>query len=382
MAQPTTPWDWVARNRGILVAIAVIALPLVIILPLPSFILDLLLSANLLLSAIILLTTLYATSPLQFSVFPSLLLITTLYRLVLNIATTRLVLSKAGERGAHAAGEVVFTFGNFVAGDNQVVGLIIFAILVVVQFVVITKGATRIAEVAARFTLDGMPGKQMAIDADLNAGLITEAQARERRTAISREADFYGAMDGASKFVRGDAVAAPGRGVKPGAGGRPRQGRRRLADSGGAGVAAERSAGPPHRNRTPRRWAALTQRESESATNLGRDRGVREVLRDVRRAGGRYPLAFGVRGAALVGARVARFGPRVQLIHPDQGSHRRDDPCDDIIRPVGIRTLVGGKGGGFALQKPDSGGDPLCLRPFHQGPAAGCAKLQVRQLLQ
>jgi flagellar biosynthesis protein FlhA len=197
----------VVRYRGILVSIGVMALPLVIILPLPSALLDLLLSLNLLLAAIILLTTLYATSPHKFSVFPSLLLITTLYRLVLNVAATRLILSEAGEKGEHAAGEVVYAFGNFVAGDSEVVGLVIFAILVIVQFVVITKGATRIAEVAARFTLDGMPGKQMAIDADLNAGLITEGQARERRAAISREADFYGAMDGASKFVRGDAVA-------------------------------------------------------------------------------------------------------------------------------------------------------------------------------
>ncbi len=204
---PTGLGARITRHRGILVAIGVMALPLVIILPLPAPLLDFLLSANLLLSAVILLTTLYATSPLQFSVFPSLLLITTLYRLVLNVATTRLILSKAGEQGEHAAGEVVFAFGNVVAGSSEVVGLVIFAILVIVQFVVITKGATRIAEVAARFTLDGMPGKQMAIDADLNAGLITESQARERRAAISREADFYGAMDGASKFVRGDAVA-------------------------------------------------------------------------------------------------------------------------------------------------------------------------------
>ncbi len=200
--------SWMMRNRGILIAVLVVALPMVIILPVQPWMLDFLLSANLLLSVVILLTTLYTTSPLQFSVFPSLLLITTLYRLVLNVATTRLILSNAGVDGENAAGAVVLAFGNFVAGSNEVVGIVIFAILVVVQFVVITKGATRIAEVAARFTLDGMPGKQMAIDADLNAGLLTEAQARERRSAIAREADFYGAMDGASKFVRGDAVAA------------------------------------------------------------------------------------------------------------------------------------------------------------------------------
>ena len=199
---------WLARNRGIMIAAAVIALPLVVILPVPTWMMDFLLSANLLLAVVILLTTLYTTSPLQFSVFPSLLLITTLYRLVLNVATTRLILSKAGDLEEKAAGQVVLAFGNVVAGSNPIVGIVIFAILVVVQFVVITKGATRIAEVAARFTLDGMPGKQMAIDADLNAGLVTEAQARQRRAAIAREADFYGAMDGASKFVRGDAVAA------------------------------------------------------------------------------------------------------------------------------------------------------------------------------
>ena len=150
---------WLARNRGLLIAVLVVALPMVIILPLPPWVLDLLLSANLLLSVVILLTTLYTTSPLQFSVFPSLLLITTLFRLVLNVATTRLILGKAGSDGEQAAGRVVLAFGNIVAGRDEIVGIVIFAILVVVQFVVITKGATRIAEVAARFTLDAKIGR-------------------------------------------------------------------------------------------------------------------------------------------------------------------------------------------------------------------------------
>ena len=170
---------------------------------------DVLLAANLAFAAVVLLTTIYVVTPLEFSSFPSLLLAATLFRLVLNCATTRLILTAAARPGLEtaAAGRVIQGFGNFVAGGSLVVGLIIFIILIVIQFVVITKGATRISEVAARFTLDGMPGKQMAIDADLNAGLINEAQARQRRETITSEADFYGAMDGASKFVRGDAIA-------------------------------------------------------------------------------------------------------------------------------------------------------------------------------
>jgi flagellar biosynthesis protein FlhA len=158
-------------------------------------------------AVLVLLTTIYVRTPLEFSVFPSLLLATTLARLVLNVATTRLVLTRAGTEKLEAAGHVVASFADFVAGDKIVVGLIIFVIIVVIQFVVITKGATRISEVAARFALDGMPGKQMAIDADLNAGIIDEREAQARRTEITRQADFYGAMDGASKFVRGDAIA-------------------------------------------------------------------------------------------------------------------------------------------------------------------------------
>ena len=181
-----------------------------LVVPLPPLALDILISGNIAVAAIVLLTTIYMRRPLDFSVFPALLLATTLFRLVLNVASTRLILA-AGElneaEADGAAGEVIQAFANFVAGSNPVIGAIIFLILIIVQFVVITKGATRMSEVAARFTLDAMPGKQMAIDADLSAGLISETDARTRREEITREADFYGAMDGASKFVRGDAIA-------------------------------------------------------------------------------------------------------------------------------------------------------------------------------
>ncbi len=202
----------VHQNRGMIFPIALIGLLIVILIPLPTAVLDLLLVCNITLSVIILVTTVYVKSPLEFAVFPSLLLAVTLFRLVLNVATTRLILT-AGDRAAdptaamHAAGEVVQAFASFVTGGSLAVGIIIFAIIFIIQFIVITKGATRISEVAARFTLDAMPGKQMAIDADLNAGHITEVQARKRRDDISQEADFYGAMDGSSKFVRGDAIA-------------------------------------------------------------------------------------------------------------------------------------------------------------------------------
>ncbi len=202
--------DWLSRNSSLLVPIGFVALLGVIVVPLPPIALDVLIAANLSLSAVILLTTVYVGNALEFSVFPSLLLGTTLFRLVLNVASTRLILSADATTAAEAtnvAGKVIAAFGSFVAGGSSVVGFIIFVILIVVQFVVITKGATRISEVAARFTLDGMPGKQMAIDADLNAGAIDENEARDRREFIAREADFYGAMDGASKFVRGDAIA-------------------------------------------------------------------------------------------------------------------------------------------------------------------------------
>ncbi len=199
-------------NRGMIFPIAFISLLMVLLVPLPTQILDILLVLNITLSVIVLVTTIYVTSPLEFAVFPSLLLAVTLFRLVLNVATTRLILT-AGDRFAdptlamHGAGDVVATFADFVTGGSLAVGIIIFVIIFVIQFVVITKGGGRISEVAARFTLDAMPGKQMAIDADLNAGMINEAEARRRREAIAQEADFYGAMDGASKFVRGDAIA-------------------------------------------------------------------------------------------------------------------------------------------------------------------------------
>ncbi|MCH7871343.1 MAG: flagellar biosynthesis protein FlhA [Planctomycetes bacterium] len=194
------------RHRGMFMPCAAGLLLFVILIPLPPFILDFLLTVNIMLSFVVLVTVFYLKSPLEFSSFPSLLLAMTLLRLVLNTATTRLILSN-GSSGTAAAGHVVETFGYFVAGGSLAVGVIIFIIIMVIQFVVITKGATRIAEVAARFTLDGMPGKQMAIDADLNAGIINESEAKRRRDRISSEADFYGAMDGASKFVRGDAIA-------------------------------------------------------------------------------------------------------------------------------------------------------------------------------
>lgn len=189
------------RFGDMVIAIVVVSIVIMIIIPLPSGILDFLLTLNITLSLIILLISMYINEPLQFSIFPSLLLITTLLRLSLNISTTRLIL-RDGD-----AGHIIEAFGDFVVGGNAVVGFIIFLIIVIIQFIVITKGAERVAEVAARFTLDAMPGKQMAIDADLNAGLINEGEARERRKNIEWAADFYGAMDGASKFVKGDAIA-------------------------------------------------------------------------------------------------------------------------------------------------------------------------------
>ena len=176
------------------------------VLPLPPFVLDVLFTFNIALAIIVLMVSLYTKNPLEFAVFPTVLLITTLLRLSLNVASTRVVLLE-GHTGPDAAGKVIEAFGHFLVGGNYAVGLVVFIILVVINFVVITKGAGRIAEVSARFTLDAMPGKQMAIDADLNAGLIGEEEARSRRETISKEADFFGSMDGASKFVRGDAIA-------------------------------------------------------------------------------------------------------------------------------------------------------------------------------
>jgi flagellar biosynthesis protein FlhA len=186
--------------------ILVILILAMMVMPLPAFLLDILFTFNIAMAMIVLLIALYTLKPLEFSVFPTVLLLTTLLRLSLNVASTRIVLLE-GHTGTDAAGKVIQAFGEFLVGGNYAVGLIVFAILVIINFVVITKGAGRIAEVSARFTLDAMPGKQMAIDADLNAGLIGEDEARRRRSEIAQEADFYGSMDGASKFVRGDAVA-------------------------------------------------------------------------------------------------------------------------------------------------------------------------------
>ena len=204
---PLVRWANLANEkRGLLYPILALGLVLVILIPLPTAMLDLLLVANVTLSALVLLTVMYMNGPLEVSSFPSLLLSLTIFRLVLNTASTRLILVNA-DGTTSAAGYVIQEMSDFVAAGSLAVGIIIFVIITVIQFVVITKGATRIAEVAARFTLDAMPGKQMAIDADLSAGNIDEAEARRRRESITREADFYGAMDGASKFTRGDAIA-------------------------------------------------------------------------------------------------------------------------------------------------------------------------------
>lgn len=194
------------KNSDLMMAGGLIAIMAVMLIPLPPFLIDIALTLSIASSLLILLVALYTNRPLDFSIFPSLLLITTLFRLALNVASTRLILTE-GHNGHQAAGQVISAFGSYVVGNNYVIGLIVFVILVVINFIVVTKGAGRVAEVAARFTLDAMPGKQMSIDADLNAGIINEKEARRRRREIEREADFYGAMDGSSKFVRGDAIA-------------------------------------------------------------------------------------------------------------------------------------------------------------------------------
>src|ERR1700757_3569132 len=194
------PW----RSLGVpLLILLVLAM---VFIPLPAFLLDLLFTFNIALALVVLMAAAYTRRPLDFATFPTVLLLTTLMRLSLNVASTRAVLTQ-GHTGPAAAGKVIESFGHFVIGGNFAVGLIVFSILVVINFVVVTKGAGRIAEVAARFTLDAMPGKQMAIDADLNAGLIDEATAKKRRGEVGDEGQFFGSMDGASKFVRGDAMA-------------------------------------------------------------------------------------------------------------------------------------------------------------------------------
>lgn len=196
-----------STKRGdIFLALAIILMLVILIMPMPAWLLDIALAFSITISCLVLMTAIFIERPNEFNAFPLVLLITTMYRLSLNLASTRLILSK-GYQGPDAAGEVIAAFGGFIMGNNFVIGVIVFAILVIVNFVVITKGSGRIAEVAARFALDAMPGKQMAIDADLSSGLITEDQARARREELSKESSFYGAMDGASKFVRGDAIA-------------------------------------------------------------------------------------------------------------------------------------------------------------------------------
>lgn len=201
MAQAYSLRDRLMDSSDVVIAMVVVSFVMMMIVPLTPFLLDILLTFNITFALIILMVSMFNLDPLDFSVFPSLLLVTTLFRLALNVSTTRLILLDAH------AGQVVDAFGQFVVGGNMVVGMVIFLILVVIQFIVITRGAERVSEVAARFTLDAMPGKQMAIDADLNAGLIDEQAARGRREKVQREASFYGAMDGASKFVKGDAIA-------------------------------------------------------------------------------------------------------------------------------------------------------------------------------
>lgn len=195
------------KNGDIILAMGVFGILAVLVVPLPPLILDLLLAISITLSMLIFLVSLYVKKPVEFSSFPIVLLISTIFRLALNVASTRLILLHGGE-GTDAAGHVIQAFGNFVVGGNYVVGFILFCILLVINFMVVTKGAGRVAEVAARFTLDAMPGKQMAIDAELNAGLIDDKGAKRRRAEVAQEADFYGAMDGASKFIKGDAIAA------------------------------------------------------------------------------------------------------------------------------------------------------------------------------
>jgi len=201
MPVPPTAMENLKRHTDLVIGGLIVGIVLLIIIPLPPLALDILLTVSLMLGLLILLIPLFVTDPLQFAAFPTLLLVVTLYRLALNISSTRLILSQA------QAGNVIDAFGHFVVGGSYIVGFIVFIIITIVQFVVITNGASRVAEVAARFTLDAMPGKQMSIDGDFNSGLITEAEARERRRRLQRETDFFGAMDGATKFIRGDAIA-------------------------------------------------------------------------------------------------------------------------------------------------------------------------------
>src|SRR5881394_2848870 len=203
IVQPAAP----SRGAMLLAPVAIMSIVVLMVVPLPPLLLDLLLSIDIGLAVTLLLTAIYVKQPVEFSVFPSLLLLLTLIRLSLNVASTRLILMH-GSEGIDAAGHVIMSFGQFVVGGNFVVGIVVFVVLIVIQFFVINHGAVRISEVTARFTLDAMPGRQMAIDADLNAGVIDEKEARQRRERVRREADFYGSMDGAIRFTQRDALAA------------------------------------------------------------------------------------------------------------------------------------------------------------------------------
>ena len=200
--EPRTLGSLIQKYSDVIIAVTLVMIVIMMIIPLPTALLDMLICLNITIALVVIMSAIYNEEALDLSVFPSLLLVTTLFRLALNISATRLILINAN------AGEVITAFGNFVVGGNPVVGFIMFIILVIINFIVITKGSERVAEVSARFTLDAMPGKQMAIDADLNQGAITDEEAKVRRSKIQREADFFGAMDGASKFVKGDAIAA------------------------------------------------------------------------------------------------------------------------------------------------------------------------------
>lgn len=203
---PKIDYSKFAKQGDMMLASGVVIILFVMLIPLPTMFIDFMLSVSISLALVVLVTSMFMISPLEFSIFPSLLLVTTLLRLALNVATTRAILLH-GDEGTSAAGSVIQSFGEFVVGGNYVIGIVIFMILFILNKTVIVTGTTRIAEVAARFTLDAMPGKQMAVEADLNAGLITEEEANERREYMRREADFYGAMDGAGKFVSGDVKA-------------------------------------------------------------------------------------------------------------------------------------------------------------------------------
>lgn len=197
----------VAKRLNAAVPLAIMLIVLMMVLPIPSYLLDLLISINITISIITLIATMYIVRPVEFSVYPSLLLLLTILRLSLNISSTRLILL-GGHQGTDAAGEVIEAFGNFVVAGDLIIGIVIFTLLIAIQYVVINHGAVRISEVTARFTLDALPGKQMSIDSDLNAGLIDETEARQRRQDVSREAEFYGAMDGAVRFTQRDAIAS------------------------------------------------------------------------------------------------------------------------------------------------------------------------------